>query len=197
MAAIALPSISREEYLRRERLAQERSEYHKGHVVTMAGASRKHNRIVSNITGSLVAQLKGRRCNNYANDMRVAVRGGEFYLYPDVVVTCGPELYEDDEDDILLNPILILEVLSESTEAYDRGEKFLSYPSIPTLREYVMVSQTPPRFEFYHKQEDGSWVYRSWSEAIPPLSLQSIGCTLLAVEVYDKLEDVPRSDPAI
>lgn len=189
MAAISLPLISREDYLRRERQALERSEFYRGQILAMAGASRKHNRIVSNIMGSLVAPLKGRACNNYSNDMRVSVRGGEYYLYPDIVVTCGREQYEDDEDDILLNPLLILEVPSESTEAHDRGEKFLSYQTIPSLREYVLVSQAPPRFEVYRKQDNGTWNYQSCPSPAAPLALHSIDCTLLADEVYDKVEE--------
>src|SRR4051812_5144260 len=127
MSALTTPRITPQEYLRRERLAEFRSEYRGGRVVAMAGASRIHNRIVTNLTSTLNTQLRDRPCNNYANDLRVSVRGGEHYLYPDVVVTCGREAFEDDQFDSLVNPIVIIEVLSCSTEADDRGEKFLDY----------------------------------------------------------------------
>ncbi len=188
MSAIPVPLLTREQYLRQERRAEFRSEYHRGRVVAMAGTSRNHSRIVSNISISLGVQLRGRPCNNYSSDLRVSVRGGERYLYPDVVVTCGEEQFEDAELDILVNPLVVIEVLSPSTEAYDRGAKFLYYQSIPSLREYVLVSQTVRRFEVYRKQPDGSWLYQSFPFSPPPLVLQSIDCTLTFDEIYDKVE---------
>ena len=188
MSAIPLTLISREEYLRRERLATTRSEYHRGLVVAMAGTSRNHNRIVTNISTSLDVQLRERPCNLYSNEMRVSVLGGERYLYPDIVVTCGQEAFEDDVIDTLLNPLVIIEVLSPSTEAYDRGEKFLLYQSIASLQEYVLVTQARRRIEIYRKQPDGSWIYQSWPFSPLPLILQSIGCTLDPDDVYRKVE---------
>jgi Uma2 family endonuclease len=126
--------------------------------------------------------------------MRVSVRGGQFYLYPDVVVTCGQERFEDGVFDTLLNPVVIIEVLSSSTEAYDRGEKFLAYQSIPSLREYVLITQSPRRFEIYRNQDDGSWRYESWAFSLPPLVLQSIDCTLKPDQVYFKVEDEVAGD---
>jgi Uma2 family endonuclease len=103
-------------------------------------------------------------------------------------VTCGQEQFEDDQRDNLVNPVLIIEVLSASTEAYDRGEKFLSYQTIPSLQEYVLITQAPRRFEIFRKQGDGSWRYESWAFAPPPLVLDSIDCTLAPDEVYFKVE---------
>src|SRR5918999_4630751 len=119
-------SISPQEYLQQERIAEFQSEYHKGQVFAMTGASRNHNRIVTNISSCLNVQLKSRSCNNYSNDMRISLQGGKRYVCPDVVVTCGREEFEDENRDSLLNPVVIIEVLSPS-EAYDRGEKFLYY----------------------------------------------------------------------
>ena len=197
MATIVLPSISREQYLQQERRAATRSEYHKGRVIAMTGASRTHNRIVTNLTSSLDHQLKSRPCNNYSNDMRVAVQGGERYLYPDVVVTCGRELFEDAENDILLNPLVIIEVLSPSTEVYDRGEKFLAYQTIPSLREYALVSQSPRRMEIYRRQPDDTWVYQTIPPSPPPLILQSIDCTLTLDDVYSKVEEESSREPPL
>lgn len=154
----------------------------------MSGASRIHNRIVSNLARSLGNQLSDRPCNHYSNDLRVSVRGGESYLYPDVVVTCGQEQFEDGQLDTLVNPIMVIEVLSPTTEGYDRGVKFLAYQSIPSLVEYVLITQSPRRFEIYRRQPDGAWLYQSWAFSPPPLVLQSIGCSLTPDEVYFKVD---------
>ena len=188
MSAISAPLRSREEYLRLERLAEFRSEYHRGRIVAMAGTTRNHVRIVTNLSVSLGVPLQDRPCNNYATDLRVSVRNGERYLYPDVVVTCGPEELEDHHLDILVNPLAIIEVLSPSTEAYDRGEKFLYYQSILSLREYLLISQTVRRFEVFRKQMDGNWLYQSFPFSPLPLVLQSIDCMLTFDDVYAKVE---------
>jgi len=181
--------LSRQEYLEQERSTEFRSEYHAGQIFAMAGASRNHNRIVTNISSSLNVQLKPRLCNNYANDMRVGIQGGKRYVYPDIVVTCGREEFEDESQDTLLNPVVIIEVLSATTEAYDRGAKFLYYQTIPSLQEYVLVSQEKRCFEIYRKQADGSWLYRALQSPPIELELQSIVCLLTAAEVYAKVEE--------
>jgi Uma2 family endonuclease len=189
MSAVPVATVSRAEYLRRERLARFRSEYHRGRVVAMAGATRIHNRIVMNVSTSLNNQLRPRPCNVYASDLRVSVLGGDHYVYPDVVVTCGREEFEDSELDILVNPQVVIEVLSESTEAYDRGEKFRLYQTIPSLREYVLVSQSPRRIEMFRKQPDGSWLYQSSPFAPQPVRIESIDCMLTFDDVYFKVEE--------
>lgn len=185
--------VSRTEYLRRERAAEFRSEYHGGLVVAMSGAARKHNRIVTNLTMALGNQLKGRACNNYSNDMRVSVRGGESYFYPDVVVTCGPEEFEDGEVDTLVNPVVVIEVLSTSTEGYDRGRKFLSYQTVRSLREYVLITPHPPRFEIYRKRSDNVWEYESLPFMPVRLTLESVECVLTSEDVWDKVEPEPSA----
>ena len=194
MSAQPVPRISSAEYLRAERLARSKSEYHDGTVVAMSGASRVHNQIVRNLTGMLYNQLAGGRCNNYASDMRVSVRKGRFYLYPDVVVTCGEEEFEDGRFDTLVNPVVVFEILSRSTERYDRGAKFLAYQSIASLREYVLVTQSPRRFEVFRRGNDGAWSYQCWAFSPPPLVLESIGCTLNADDVYHKTEAATTDD---
>jgi Uma2 family endonuclease len=189
MSALPVTALSPVEYLRQERLAEFRSEYHCGQVVAMAGTSRNHGRIVTNLVRSLANQLLERPCNTYSSELRVSVQGGDHYLYPDVVVCCGKEEFQDDRFDTLLNPLVIVEVLSPSTEAYDRGAKFLLYQTIPSLREYVLVTQSQRRLEVFRKQPDGSWIYQSMPFSPPPLMLQSIDCSLTPDEVYLKVEE--------
>jgi Uma2 family endonuclease len=192
MATAPVPHVIPQEYLRRERLAEFRSEFLDGRIVAMAGTTRKHSRIITNLSTTLDVQLRDRPCNVYTADLRVSVRGGDAYLYPDVVVTCGEETFEDDQFDTLVNPAVVIEVLSPSTEAYDRGEKFQKYQSIPSLQEYVLITPSPRRFEVYRRQADGSWQYQSWAFSPPPLVLESIGCTLSAEDVYRKVEPDPE-----
>lgn len=189
MSAIQVPRIGAEEYLRREGPAAFRSEYCRGRIVAMAGASPTHNLIVGNLIYALNAQLRTRPCRVYANDQRVSVGAGLGYYYPDVVVTCGRQIFDEDQKDTLVNPIVIIEVLSKSTEAFDRVEKFHDYLSIPSLRGYVLVNQTPRRFEIYQRQDDNSWRYESWPFSPPPFVLQSIDCTLVPEDVYLKVEN--------
>ncbi|MCP4351373.1 MAG: Uma2 family endonuclease [Desulfobacterales bacterium] len=186
----SVSQVSPDEYIRQDRSAEFRSEYHEGRVFAMAGASRNHNRIVTNISGSLNSQLKSQDCNNYSSDMRVSILGGRKYVYPDIIVTCGKEDFEDDNMDILLNPIVIIEVLSDSTEAHDRGTKFLYYQTIASLQEYVLISQDKRCFEIYRKQEDGTWVYRAFQSESMILDLQSVKCELTANDVYFKVDGV-------
>ena len=179
--------LSPEEYLSIERLADIRSEYHCGQVIAMAGANRNHNRILTNVSTSLDIQLKNRDCNNYSNDMRVSVQRGERYLYPDIVVTCGQEAFEDDHSDTLLNPLVIFEIISPSTEAYDRGLKFMYYQSIEPLQEYLLISQSHHRVESFYKQSDGAWGYRSFNNSAEKIIVQSINCFLAINDIYHKV----------
>lgn len=119
--------------------------------------------------------------------MRISVQNGARYLYPDIVVTCGEEEFEDEKTDTLLNPLVIVEVLSPSTEAYDRGLKFLYYQTIESLQDYVLISQAPRRIEIYHKQTDGVWGYRSFHEVPRKIEIQSIDCVLDTDDVYLKI----------
>ncbi len=189
MLASVLTTMSAREYLRWERQTEGRSEYHVGQIFAMAGASRRHNRIVTNVSSALSVQLQSRPCNNYSNDMRVRIGDAERYVYPDIVATCGREEFEDDQQDVLLNPLLIIEVLSPSTEAYDRGDKFRYYQTIPSLREYALVSQDRHCFEVYRKQPDGRWLDESRSSLPLTLRLESVDCVLTEAEVYAKVDE--------
>jgi Uma2 family endonuclease len=181
------------EYLAWERLQPEKHAYYGGEVFAMAGASREHNLIVANVIGLLFALLRGRACEAYPSDMRVKVPATGLYTYPDVSVVCGGSELEDGELDTLLNPQVIVEVLSPSTEAYDRGEKFEHYRSIPSFHEYVLVSQSKSLVDHFVKQPDGSWLMRSRS-AGQSLDLPSVGCVLAIDDLYLK---VPFDDAGL
>jgi Uma2 family endonuclease len=179
-----------EEYLALERQAQCKSEYYAGEIFAMAGTSRWHNLIVTNVLRELSLQLKGRPCTTYPSDMRVKVSPTGLYTYPDVTVVCGEAQFEDNQQDTLLNPTLIVEVLSESTEAYDRGGKFAHYRKLASLMEYVLITQTKPHIEHYVRQSDNRWLLAEADSLQDTLHLPSIDCHLALAEVYDKVDIV-------
>lgn len=179
--------ISPEEYLRIERQSEIRSEYLNGEIFAMVGASREHNLIVANITRELTQQLKGKPCELYPNDMRVRIPATGLYTYPDVVVVCGEPVFEDKHVDTLLNPTLIIEVLSESTESYDRGRKFRHYQTVGSIVEYLLVTQDEYRVERFLRQPDANWLYSDARSPKGSLELVSIQCRLTLQEVYDKV----------
>jgi Uma2 family endonuclease len=177
-----------EEYLILERSASYKSEFHDGQIYAMTGASRKHNLITFNIAGELSVQLKKRPCEAYINDMRVKATEARSYHYPDIAVVCGTPQFEDAYIDTLLNPTVLIEVLSPSTEAYDRGGKFAHYRKIATLREYLLVTQDQPGIEHYMRQGD-VWILTEATGLEASVPLESIGCALSLREVYDKVLD--------
>jgi Uma2 family endonuclease len=177
-----------EEYLALERSAPYKSEFHDGQIYAMTGASREHNLITVNIAGELRNQLKKRPCEAYMNDMRVKAADARSYHYPDIVVLCGTPQFEDEQVDTLLNPTVLIEVLSPSTEAYDRGGKFAHYRKIVTLREYLLVTQDQPSIERYLRQGDG-WILTEAVGLEASVPLESIDCVLSLREVYDKVLD--------
>jgi len=146
-----------QQYLERERLATTKSEYHDGVIVAMAGASEAHNTLTFNLNGSLYNLLQDKPCRGYAADMRVRVPECNKYYYPDIVVVCGERRFEDAQVDTLLNPTLIIEVLSRATERIDREEKYDCYRTLPTLSTYVLIAQDKPRIECFLRQADDTW----------------------------------------
>lgn len=178
-----------EEYLAMERSSLDgKCEYIDGQIYAMVGASRAHNLINVNIAGELSRQLKGRPCETYSNDMRVKAATAKHYYYPDLAVVCGKPEFEDGHADTLLNPIVLVEILSASTEAHDRGGKFASYRRIPSLREYLLVSQDTPLVERYARQGE-SWVLTETSGLGNSVSLEAINCTLPLREIYERVFD--------
>jgi Uma2 family endonuclease len=190
MSSQAYKRYTPEEYLALERQAQCKSEYYAGEIFAMAGASRWHNLIVANVVSELRSQLKGRPCTTYPSDMRVKISPTGLYTYPDVIVVCGEAQFEDSQQDTLLNPTLIVEVLSESTEAYDRGGKFAHYRKLASLMEYVLIAQTKPHIEQYTRQTDNRWLLAETDSLHGTVHLPSIGCQLALAEVYDKVDIV-------
>jgi Uma2 family endonuclease len=179
--------LTPEEYLAIERKAESKSEYINGEIVSMTGASREHNLIVVNIAGELGQQLRECTCEMYTSSMRVRVPLALVYIYPDAAVVCDEPKFEDDYLDTLLNPTLIIEVLSESTEGYDRGKKFGFYRTIPSLAEYLLIAQDEQRIEQYTKQPDGRWLLSEYHSTEDVAELASIQCQLALTEVYDKV----------
>jgi Uma2 family endonuclease len=157
MSAAPRPRLTPKQYLAIERKAEFRSEFYNGEMFAMAGVSKEHSRVKENLIGELYVRLKGGGCRTHSSDMRVKVSRTGMYTYPDIVITCGEERYEDAEVDTLLNPQVVIEVLSDSTEKYDRGKKFRHYQQIDSFREYVLVSQDEPVIERFVRQADGSW----------------------------------------
>ena len=180
--------LTPDEYLAIERAAEFKSEFYDGEMFMMSGASRKHNLIGINLVISLGTQLRGKNCEMYSSDMRVHVPATGLFTYPDVAVVCGEPKFRDEERlDTLLNPTLLIEVLSPSTENYDRGKKFEDYRSLESLQEYLLVAQDECKLTHYARQTDGSWLLRDYRAPETQIELASIGCRLLLADVYDKV----------
>ena len=178
------------EYLDLERKSEIRSEYVAGRIFMMSGASRRHNLIAGNLYREISSQMRGKACEAYIGDMRVKVGPTGMYTYPDVVAVCGEPRFEDAHVDTLLNPMVIVEVLSESTEAYDRGEKFAHYRRLDTLREYVLVAQDKVRVEHYLREGE-QWILSEISDPDNTLHLASIDCDVVLAAIYEKVEFNP------
>ena len=176
-----------EEYLAKERKALTKSEYRNGQIQAMPGASHEHNVIMGNTFAELHIQLRDRTCIVYPSDMRVKVSSTGRYTYPDVVVVCDEPEFEDSHFDTLLNPTVLIEVLSPSTAAYDRGDKFAAYQKLDSLREYVLISQNSVCVEHYLR-EDQAWDLTEFRSLSDVFHLTSIGCELSLRAIYAKIQ---------
>ena len=177
-----------EQYLEAERKADFKSEYYDGHVWTMAGATYAHVAIIGNLAGELQRGIGGRNCAVLPNDMRVRVSPTGLYTYPDIVVVCGEPRFADERLDTLTNPTLLVEVLSKSTEAHDRGFKFMQYRAVDSLQEYVLVAQTDPRMERFQRGAGGEWVLRDFKGLDSICPLDSVGCQIALSAVYRNIQ---------
>jgi Uma2 family endonuclease len=193
MVAQPIAAMTEEEYLAFERASDARHEFLDGRVYAMAGASVDHGRIIQNTSSSLFNQLGDGPCEAITNDLRVRVSATQLNTYPDIVVVCGEPELTDDRQDTLLNPTVLIEVLSPSTEAYDRGAKWLHYQRIESLREYVLIAQDAPAIEHYVRQGDGSWRYEATIGLGSSVTLPSLGCALALAIVYRRVT-FDRSD---
>lgn len=181
--------LTPEEYLALERRAEQKSEYVDGAAFAMSGAGLlRHNTIVANVIAELGQQLRGRNCRVLASDMKVRVPDSRRFFYPDVSVVCGEPQFHDERSDVLLNPTLIVEVLSESTAAFDRGDKFQAYQQPESLKEYLLISQDKKVVEQYVRQTRDVWSHTAAVGLEDSLSLPSIECTLSLGATYDKAE---------
>lgn len=187
--------LTPEEYLRIERAAEWRSEYVDGAVFAMAGASLRHTLIVGNLVRELGTQLRKGPCLVSAVDLRVATDRRRHYTYPDVVVVCDPPQFVDEHQDTVTNPVFIAEVLSDSTERYDRGAKFERYRGVPTILEYLLISQERVHVELYTRQADGVWFLREWNDPGSEIDIASLRCSLRVAEVYAKVEPGALTNP--
>ncbi len=186
--------VSPEEYLRLETQAASKSEYFDGEIFAMAGAEPEHNLIAANVIGELSSQLADRPCRVYSSDQRVKIPATGLYTYPDVTVVCEDPEYEEARPRSLLNPTLIVEVLSDTTEAYDRGDKFAHYRTLPSLREYLLIASGGRRIEQLTRRPGGDqWIYTECSSDGGSVTAASIGCVLSLAGVYAKVEFPERA----
>lgn len=189
MTSAALQRLTEAEYLALECASQQRHEFFAGELFAMGAGTEAHNLITLNVAGALRTALRGRPCRVYASDMRLKVAPTGLYTYPDVMAVCGERQFEDGRRDTLPNAALDVEVLSPRTEAYDRGERFVHYRRLPSLKEYVLVSQQRPRVERYARQEEGGdWLLTEVSDPECRIALASLGSEIAMADIYEQIE---------
>ncbi len=176
-----------EEYLALEKRAENRSEYVNGYIFKLAGGTEAHNDITLNIASQLKIKLRG-KCKTFASDMKVWVEEVGTFFYPDVTVVYGERIYHKGKRDIIENPILLFEILSQSTKEYDKNDKFFTYQNVESFREYVLVSQNRPAIQQYVRQPDGTWNYRVTIGLTSEVYLESVETTLSLEDIYDLVE---------
>lgn len=188
MSTAPTPKLTPAEYLEIERAAEFKSEFYRGEMYAMAGASLSHARLVANLSRVLGNNLEDSPCEVLSTDMRVKVDATGLYTYPDVLVVCDSPELEDDQLDTLLNPTVLIEVLSKSTESYDRGMKSKHYRTIPSLRSLLLVSQTEPFIERYDLGEENHWILTEISGMEATLEIPVIDCNLAMSEIYSRTD---------
>jgi Uma2 family endonuclease len=188
MSAQPQPRLTPEQYLELERAARDvRSEYYNGRMYAMSGGTHPHAIIIGNLGSELRIALKKSPGVVTTSDMRVRVSKTGLYTYPDIVVVCDPPQYGDTRHDTILNPALIIEVLSPTTEAYDRGFKFAQYRALESLQEYALVSQSEPRVEVFRRQSSGDWLLSESAGMDAVCRFDSVSCTIAVKDIYDKV----------
>ncbi len=184
MSAMPKTRLTVAEYLAIERRAEFKSEFFDGEMFAMAGASRHHNVINENLSTEIGARLKGGRCRTLSRDQRLKIDRTGLYCYPDLVIVCGPPEYADEDPDTLVNPRVVVEVLSDSTARYDRTTKFRHYQQLPSVQEYILVTQDEPLCERFSRQPDGTWVVDSFVGLDATLELKSVPIRIPLREIY-------------
>ena len=195
----ALPKLdyiyTPEEYLEFERQSNERHEFWDGYLVQMAGESLSHSRICVNLTIEVGSKLRGKSCEALSSNMKVRTSTASLFSYTDLTIVCGEPLFHDRKRDVVVNPRAIFEVLSPSTEKYDRGKKFQRYRlGNETLTDYILIAQETCLVEHFHKIEDGSWVYENYNELADLLRLKELELELTLVRLYDRVELQPATE---
>ena len=183
-----------DEYLERERVSDLRHEYHDGKIVAQAGGSESHSLIIVNVGASLHTQLRKTSCAVHSSDLRVRIESANAYVYPDVTVVCGDAHFIDERRDTLLNPTVIIEVISPSTQKYDRGYKAQKYRTIPSLQEYLIIEQQSPYVEHYLRKSEFQWLLNVANQLDHVIELVSLNCTLLLSDIYERVTFSSLSD---
>lgn len=178
---------TKEEYFALEEQAAYKHEYHNGEVVAMAGGSAVHNLIAANTLRRILEGLDNHDCIGYGSDLKVDIATADAYLYPDAMIVCPPQQFAENRNDLIKNPTLVVEVLSPSTEAYDRGKKFALYRSLPSFSEYVLIAQREPLVEVFTKQDDKTWLYKVYQGLEAGISLTTLGRAITLHEIYQKV----------
>jgi Uma2 family endonuclease len=187
MDNLARKKLTVEEYLEMENSSAEKHEYYQGEIFSMAGAKKNHNLIVSNLIAAFHSQFKGSSCLVYPSDMRVVTDKYHHYTYPDLSLVCEKSVFLDDSENTLVNPKVIIEVLSDSTEKYDRGKKFQLYRNIVSLQEYMLVSSEYKQVEIFSKINDNQWILSDPTSG-GELELVSVNCRLSLDDIYEKVK---------
>ena len=191
MSALPISKLTVGQYLAIERAAAFKSEFYRGEMFAMAGASHLHNRTKENLIGEMFSQLKGGPCRSLSSDQRVKVSASGLYTYPDIVIVCGKAEFDPDDRDTLINPQVIFEILSKSTENYDRGKKFEHYQKIASLREYVLVSQDQMRIDRYVRQSDNEWILTVFADQAAEFTLATVAVRMPMRDIFAGVEFEP------
>jgi Uma2 family endonuclease len=191
------PKLTPEEYLAIERKAEFRSEFLNGKMFAMAGASPFHNSVKENLIIEIGSRLKGGPCRSYSSDQRVKVSATGLYTYPDIVIVCGQPEFETGQPDVLINPRIIIEVLSDSTANYDRGLKFRHYQQIESFQEYILVAQDEPAIERLIRQSQWDWLSRTFAGLDAELELATVPAKVRLSDIYAGVEFPPLPDPSV
>lgn len=173
------------EFINWERKSEVKHEYADGRIIAMAGASVAHNHIVSNIIGHIYPALSGKSCNIYPNDLRVYVKSRESYFYPDATIICGDIEYSDEEKDTVINPVVIFEILSPSTEEYDTGKKLFFYMQIESLQQYITINSTSLFVRSGKRQPDGAWRFQELEQVDGKLLIEAVNFNLNLKDIYE------------
>lgn len=188
MTAVPKHLMTEDEYLAFERASDVKHEFYRGEIFAMAGASRQHNEIKDNLIVEIGSRLKGTPCRTYSADQRVKVKRTGLFTYPDILLVCGPPIFDPKADDTLINPQVVIEILSKSTESYDRGTKFRHYQRLPSVKEYLLVSQDRVQVERFVRQDDETWILTTYDDPAGEFSLATVPVRVPLADVYRGVE---------